>query len=347
MTETIERLCEKNYEDYKDLPFTGDLWSVTCNLGNDFKIKGNQTDRDYRRLFNTLAELSRTLCNDEIHFVMLGRTSFTHESAEDDESPLGAAHLHFLLYTNSEEIKNKIAEKVISMNGGKRRGVNFNPDGKTHTSCTNEVMDYVLPQGNEPEPLLASDLKNIHVNSVLKTVMLYPSHSPRLHEKVLTKWLSNTERAFKEFTKSFEVEFGGHKHLSLGLYGVLDNMIYDKFATLGRLCRKKVLKEANITDDQIEAARLELTRVEDGFIEWVNQHPLVVCYCVSEYWNAYIAEPLNESETAKLTGYAIPKLRIYTKPQAGGRAIYKVMRDVDGRTKEGRRLKEEGWLTEK
>lgn len=332
-----ERYCEANYDDVTELPFVGAMSSVTINLGDGFKIRGNQTDKDYRKIFEKLGAICLSMCSETVHFVMLGGTSFTSGSGGGNSK----AHLHFLIYTNDEAIVETIRDYAQSLDPDNKKAIRVNFGG------TNEVVDYVLGQRNEPAPLLFSDLKGIRGKSIVKTIVhQYPPAKRRSHNDRLNTWNTNFEKKFHEFCAGLEVEtLQGVKRPPFGPRGVFDSAMVDKIVKFHRLQRQKVSEQGDISEAQLEAIRLEMTGIERAFMEWANKLSLVASYCVVSYWNDRIADRINR-RIAKRIGHKVPLMTIYTKGQAWEKN-YKVMPWYDGRSKEARKLKEEGWATEK
>lgn len=349
--------CEADYSRVEALPFKGRAYHVSIGGGSDFKAVGVQSDRTYRRLFTEIGDC----CEEGIRkadvnsyggfqFVLCGGTSFIHGSAgkgKKYEEPLGKAHLHAILYTNCNAL---VGKEDVKANGhklcigglierflkGEKEG--FGIGVEVIPFDTAEVMDYILQQRVEPEPLWCSSVPGLRFKSLLKVLAQYPKKNN--YRANLLKWDRNIRKAVEQILESNTVLFEPVRVLAnptslkmLGCGGVLECQLLQKAVTL-----------ANIRYRKKNAVRLEIAGLQSSFETWLKYKPLIAHYLHRVYWNGVLVDKVNaiagEPVLEKLVTYARykgdgEKIECWTRPY------------VDGRTAEGRKLKEEGWRTER
>lgn len=350
--------CEADYSRVEALPFKGRAYHVSIGGGSDFKAVGMQSDETYRRLFTEIGKC----CEEGIRkadvnsyggfqFVLCGGTSFIHGSAGENgeyTEQLGKAHLHIILYTNCNALAGKedidsrgykyckdgLIEKYLK---GEKEGFGIGVSVKPF--ATAETIDYVVQQRVEPVPEWCSSVSGIRVKSLLKTIVEQYPKGKRYRDN-LNKWNRNIRKAVEQILESNTVLFEPVRVLAnpiplkmLGRGGVLEGNLLKKAVTL-----------ANTRYRQKNAVRLEIAGLQSSFETWLKYKPLIAHYLHRVYWNSVLVDRVNaiagEPVLEKLVTYARykgdgEKIECWTRPY------------VDGRTAEGRKLKEEGWRTER
>lgn len=352
--------CEADYSRVEPLPFKGKAYHVSIGGGNEFKAVGMQSDRTYRRLFTEIGKC----CEEGIRkadvnnyggfqFVLCGGTSFIHGSASENgeyTEQLGKAHLHIILYTNCNALAGtkivttpkgkKLCKGGIIENFLKGQKKGFGIGVEVIPFDTAEVMDYILQQRVEPVPEWCSSVSGVHFKSLLKELAHYPK-ADNYRDK-LNKWNRNIRKAVEQIFESNTVLWAPVKVLAkptplkmLGRGGVIECRLLQKAADMPK------------TDEQgKQALRLEIAGVQGSFEIWLKDKPLIAHYLHRVYWNSVLVDRVNAIAGEPV----LESLVTYSRTNGTGKGdkVECWTRSyVKGSTKEGRRLKEEGWLTEK
>lgn len=351
--------CEADYSRVEPLPFKGRAYHLSISGGSAFKAVGMQSDETYRRLFTEIGKC----CEEGIRkadvnnyggykFVLCGGTSFIHGSAGSDgyyTEELGKPHLHIILYTNCNALagieytdslgykrcKGGLIEKHLKGKGGFEIGIKVTP------FLTAETIDYILQQRVEPTPEWYSSVSGLHIKSLLKNIVEQYPKGKRYRDN-LNKWNRNIQKAVEQIFESNTVLWAPVKVLArptclklLGRGGVLEGELIQKAFTLSKTRQRHK-----------NAVMLEIAGLQGSLETWLKDKPLIAHYLHREYWNSVLVDRVNAIAGEPV----LEPLVTYSRNNGNGKGekvecwtrIY-----VKGSTTEGRRLKDEGWVTEK
>lgn len=353
--------CEADYSRVEPLPFKGRAYHLSIGGGNEFKAVGMQSDETYRRLFTEIGKcceegIRKADVNNygKFQFVLCGGTSFIHGSADENgeyTEQLGKAHLHIILYTNCNALagtkivtvskKKKLCKGGIIENFLKGQKKGFGIGVEVIPFDTAEGMDYILQQRVEPVPEWCSSVSGVRVKSLLKNIVEQYPKGKRYRDN-LNKWNRNIQKAVKQILESNTVLWAPVKVLAkpthlklLGDGGVLELRLLEKARTF-----------ANTKEQDREALRLEIAGLQGSLETWLKDKPLIAHYLHRVYWNSVLVDRVNAIAGEPV----LEPLVTYSRTNGTGKGdkVECWTRSyVKGSTKEGRQLKEEGWVTEK
>ena len=358
--------CEADYSRVEPLPFKGRAYHLSIGGGNEFKAVGMQSDETYRRLFTEIGKcceegIRKADVNNygKFQFVLCGGTSFIHGSADENgeyTEQLGKPHLHIILYTNCNALagtkivtvskKKKLCKGGIIENFLKGQKKGFGIGVEVIPFDTAEGMDYILQQRVEPVPEWCSSVSGVRVKSLLKTIVEQYPKADNYRDK-LNKWNRNIRKAVEQVLNSntviwappndpVNVRVSPPIRLNLlGDGGVLECQLRQKAADMPK------------TDEQgKQALRLEIAWLQGRLETWLKDKPLIAHYLHRVYWNSVLVDRVNAIAGEPV----LEPLVTYSRNNGNGKGdkVECWTRSyVKGSTKEGRQLKEEGWVTEK
>lgn len=357
--------CEVDYSRVKPLPFKGRAYHLSIGGGSAFKAVGMQSDETYRRLFTEIGKcceegIRKADVNNygKFQFVLCGGTSFIHGSAGENgeyTEQLGKAHLHIILYTNCNALAGKeyidsrgykyckdgLIEKYLK---GEKEGFGIGVSVKPF--ATAETIDYVLQQRVEPVPEWCSSVSGVRVKSLLKTIVEQYPKGKRYRDN-LNKWNRNIQIAVEQILESNTVIWApANDPVNVRVNPPIQLKLLGDGGVLECQLRQKAADMPKKDEQGKQAVRLEIAGLQGSLETWLKDKPLIAHYLHREYWNSVLVDSVNAIAGEPV----LESLVTYSRTNGTGKGdkVECWTRSyVKGSTKEGRRLKEEGWVTEK